>query len=729
MMAVPDLTLASAQSVIDLRKYISIINICKWRIVSMAALVTILAALIVLNIQSRYASTATLLIESQQAKAVSIEEIYGMNSSQQEYYLTQFAILKSRSIAEAVVDALNLKEHPDFAVEPSLINRLKDLFPFIPSTKDEFTAEQIEFRAREKLVTEFQLRLTISPIAKTQLVQISFTTYTAELASEVANAVAEAYIHSQLEAKLGITQQASTWLGGRLGELRVQLDESEAKLQAYREKEGLIDVEGVRGLGGKELERLSDELTEARSRKAQIDGFIRVIRTYGINNMEQLESLPEITEHKGVQDVKTQLVLTERRVSELSKIYGSKHPKLIAAQSELTAVQDNLHGQIRKLISGIENEARSVQENVTSLESELSKAKSQYQDVSIKETSYQRLEREVLTNRQLFETFLARQKETEVTRDFNSAIARFTDIAVTATEPVAPKRKLIVLLVFIATLGVGILVAFALDALNDTIKSPYEVENHLGQRALGFMPDLVHKKNQDLPLYSFFDERHKQYAEAIRSIRTGLTLLSLDSPLKLIALTSSVPAEGKSTVAVNVAFAFGQMEKVLLIDADMRRPSLAKRFGLPAYQPGLANLIAGREQLDDCIVLDEKSGISVLPAGNVPPNPLELLSSPRFAELLTQLSLRYDRIIIDTPPVQAVSDALVIAKQVDAMVYVVAADETRGSAVQSGIAKLLQTENNLYGVILNKINMKKVAQSYGDYSHYGYDNYYTSETN
>ncbi|WP_337878934.1 polysaccharide biosynthesis tyrosine autokinase [Rheinheimera sp.] len=715
------------QDVIDLRKYISIINIHKWRILTLAVLVTVLTVLVVLNIQSKYASTATLLIESQQAKAVSIEEVYGINSGQQEYYLTQFEILKSRSIAEKVVDKLNLKDHPDFEVKPGLMQRLRDLVPFIPNPEAELTPEQIAFKQRESLVNEFLERLSINPIRKTQLVQISFTTYSPELAAQVANAVGDEYINSQLEAKLGITQQAANWLGGRLGELRQQLDDSEARLQAYREKEGLIDVEGVRGLGAKELERLSDELTEARSRKAQVDGFIRVIRQYGIDNMEQLESLPEITAHKGVQDIKTLQAATEQKVSELSKIYGPRHPKLIAAKSELTAVTDNLRGQIKKLVSGIENEARSVQENVVALEAELAKAKVQYQDTSIKETTYQRLQREVTTNRQLFETFLARQKETEVTSDFNSAIARFTDLAVPGTEPVAPKRKLIVVLAFVATLGLGMMLAFVLDALNDTIKSPNEVENLLGQRTLGFMPDLPHQKNTDLPLYSFFDDGHKQYAESVRSIRTSLTLLALDKQLKLIELTSSVPSEGKSTCAVNLAFAFGQMEKVLLIDADMRRPTLAKRFGLPAYQPGLANLIAGREQLDDCLVVDEKSGITLLPAGNVPPNPLELLSSPRFAELLQQLAQRYDRVIIDTPPVQAVSDALVIAKTADAVLYVVAADQTRGGAIQSGIHKLLQTENNLYGVILNKVNMKKVAQSYGDYSHYGYYHYYSSE--
>ncbi|WP_417760619.1 GumC family protein [Shewanella sp.] len=726
-MSATDTAASSRQEAIDLRKYIGIVNLYKWRILALALLVTVLTVLVVLNMQSKYASSATLLIESQQAKAISIEEVVGINSSQQEYYLTQFEILKSRAIAETVVDKLKLKDHPDFVVKPSLMQRLRDLIPFLPNAEAALTPEQIAFREREALVNAFQDRLYINPIRKTQLVKIYFTTYSANLAAEVANAVGDEYINSQLEAQLGITQKAATWLGGRLGELRKQLDDSEAKLQAYREKEGLIDVEGVQGLAAKELERLSDELTEARSHKAQVDGFIRVIRQYGVDNIEQLESLPEVTAHRNIQDVKTLLVEAERKVSELSKTYGPKHPKLIAAKSELVALQNSMHTQIKKLVSGIENEARSVQETVTSLEAELAKAKALYQDTSIKETTYQRIQREVETNRQLFDTFLSRQKETEVTSDFNSALARFTDRAIPATYPVAPKRKVIVLLAFCATLGLGILVAFALDAMNDTIKSPKDVENDLRLRALGFVPNIKHKKNEDLPLYSFFDDDHKLYAESVRSIRTSLTLLSLDKKLKVIELTSSVPSEGKTTSAVNLAFAFGQMEKVLLLDADMRRPTLAKRFGLPAYQPGLANLIAGHGKLEECVVHDEKSGISLLPAGNVPPNPLELLSSAKYSELVAELTKHYDRIIIDTPPVQAVSDALIIAKHVDTVLYVVAADKTRAGTVQNGIDKLLQAENNLCGVILNKVNLKKATQGYGDYSEYGYYQYYSSE--
>lgn len=727
-MAVTDLVVnpAPQQDVIDLRKYFNIVNFHKWRIFGLAVLVTLITVLVMLNIRSQFSATATLLIEAQEAKAISIQEVYGMNSSQQEYYLTQFEILKSRSIAQTVVDRMQLAEHPDFESKPGLMKRLRDLVPFLPDAESNLTQDELAHRARERLITEFQKRLSIEPVRKTQLVNITFITYTPKLAADVANAIGDAYIESQLEAKLGITQKAASWLGGRLGELRAQLDDSEARLQAYREKEGLIDVEGVRGLGAKELERLSEALTEARSRKAQVDGFMRVIQQYGTDKIERLETLPEITAHKGVQDVKAQQVLTERRVSELSKVYGAKHPKLLAARSELASVQESLRNQIKKLITGIENEARTVQENVNSLEIEIAKAKTQYQDVSLKETSYQRLEREVQTNKQLFDTFLSRQKETEVTSDFNSAIARFTDKAVAATEPVAPKRKLMVVLALFATLALGVMLAFVLDALNDTIKSPHDVETLLAQRSLGFIPEIAHKKTKDLPTHTFFSDAHKQYAESVRSIRTSLTLLALDRSLKTIEVTSSVPGEGKSTVASNIAFAFGQMEKVLLIDADMRRPTLAKRFSLPVYQPGLANIIAGREQIDDCLVVDEASGITLLTAGNVPPNPLELLASERFNEVIAELALRFDRIIVDTPPVQAVSDPLVIAKQMDAVVYVVAADHTRSGAVRSGVAKLLQAENNLYGVVLNKVDMRKAAQVYGDYGQYGYYHYYSS---
>ncbi|MFC0048760.1 GumC family protein [Rheinheimera tilapiae] len=710
---------AAPDEVIDLRKYFMVINRSKWRILLLAILVSALTIFVVLNMKQIYSSKATLLIESQQAKAVKIDEVYGINSAQQEYYLTQFEILKSRTIAESVIDRLQLASHPEFVGQPGLLDDLRTLLPFLTAGTQQISAEGQAARDREKLVQAFIERLSIEPVRKTQLVSIVFEAQDPKLAAEVANAIGEAYIDGQLAAKMGITQKASSWLGGRLGELRLKLDQSEQSLQEFRLREGLVDVAGVRSLGSQELERLGEQITQARSKKAQIDSFVRVVKQYGIDQIEKLETLPEITAHPGVQSVKMEAVSAERKVSELSKIYGPKHPKLLAAKSELASVQDNLREQIRKLLSGITNEADTLSQSLSALESEMQRAKGQYQDLSGKEAEYQRLQREVETNRQLFDTFMARQKETEVTGDFNSAVARFTDRAMPAVDPIKPKRKLIVILAFVAAIGFGIIVAFVMESLNDTIKTTQEVEAVLQQRALGVVPKIAGKQQLVTLNRTFFSTDARLFSESIRSIRTSLSLLGLDRPIQVLAVTSSIPEEGKSTVSSNLSFACRQLETVLLIDADMRKPTIAKRFGLPAFQPGLANYLAETETLDDCIVHDEQSGIDIMPAGTIPLNPLELLSSPRVATLLAELRGRYQKIIIDTPPVHAVSDALVLSRLSDSVVMVVKADHTRSGLVQLSLSKLVNAHARVVGVVLNDLDLKN-AERYGSYGYYQY---------
>ncbi len=710
----------SAEEVIDLRNYFNVINRAKWRILALAVLIAALTVFVVLNIKPVFSAKATLLIEAQQAKAVKIEEVYGINSGQQEYYLTQFEILKSRSIAETVIDKLQLATQAEFIAQPGLRDSIQQLLPFLANNREQVSPAQQQQRDRERLVSAFVERLSIEPVRKTQLVNIVFEAHDPQLAADVANAIGEAYIDSQLAAKMGITQKANDWLGGRLGELRLQLDASEQALQEFRLREGLIDVAGVRSLGSQELERLGQEVTAMRSKKAQIDGFVRAVRQFGVNDMSRLESLPEITAHPGVQQVKAAVISAERKVSELSKVYGPKHPKLLSARSELSTVQQNLHEQIQKLINGISEEANTVSQNLAALEAEMQRSKGQYQDLSGKEAEYQRLSREVETNRQLFDTFMARQKETEVTGNFNSAVARFTDTAVAPVDPIKPNKKLIVVLAFVAAVGFGIIVAFVMESLNDTIKTTREVETVLQQRALGIVPKVVGKKALTEKNRTFFDSDARQFSESVRSVRTSLSLLGLDRPLQVLMVTSSIPEEGKSTVASNIAFAFKQLESVLLIDADMRKPTIAKRFGLPAFQPGLANYLTGTETLDDCIITDEQSGIDILPAGSIPLNPLELLSGQALADLLTQLRGRYQKIIIDTPPVQAVSDALVVSTHTDAAVMVVRADQTRSGLIQLSLAKLVNAHARVVGVVLNDLDLKLAERYYGSFGYYRY---------
>jgi capsular exopolysaccharide synthesis family protein len=707
-----------AEEVIDLRQYFTVIMRAKWRIISLAILTTILAVFVVLSMTPIYKSTATLLIESQQAKAIGIEEVYGINSGQKEYYLTQFEILKSRSIAERVFDQLDLANHPDFIPKPSAMAKLRQSIDFLPAPSSELSKEQTALIKRHALLDDFMARLTISPVRKTQLVQVSFETPDAKLAATVANAIGEAYIASQLEAKLGITQKANTWLGSQLGDLRSQLDDSERRLETFRHKHNLIDVEGITTLDAQELANLNESLVKARSDADEANAFLAMVQRYGKNDLARLESLPEITSHKLIQDVKKDALNVERKVSELSKVYGPKHPKMKAAMSEMESVKANLRTQINRLVQGIEEEANTATQNVTALQAQFNKAKAGFSQLSTIETEYRRLTREVQTNRQLFNNFLARQKETAVTGDLDTPVARFTDRAVVTVEPVKPNKKLIVMLVFVATIGLGVVLAFVLDALNDTIKSSHDVEQVLAQRSLGQVPKIDKKLTVEQRDNAYFDTQQKLFAESVRSIRTSLSLLALDKPAQVIEVTSSLPGEGKTSTSLNLAYALSALERVLIIDADMRKPTLGIRLNVANYQAGLANCLAHTEQLDECIVQNVKQNIDVMPAGNLPLNPLELLSSPGFNTLLEELKTRYDKIVIDTAPVQAVSDALILAPKVDATILVAKANATRSSVIKNSLAKLNQSHAKVFGVVLNQFDVKEAQSYYGNYGYY-----------
>jgi succinoglycan biosynthesis transport protein ExoP len=257
--------------------------------------------------------------------------------------------------------------------------------------------------------------------------------------------------------------------------------------------------------------------------------------------------------------------------------------------------------------------------------------------------------------------------------------------------------------------------------LNNGIRSVEDVEKKLGQRMLGIIPWQPHGKQQILPVRHFFDTKHHMFGESVRTLRTSLQLLNMDKPAKIILVTSSVPKEGKSTVSINLAFAMGQLNKVLLIDTDLRRPSLSRQFGLPGFQPGIANLIAGTHNIEECIVTDEQSGIDLICAGTLPPNPQELLASEAFKTLIEGLKEKYDHIIMDSAPTQAVSDAIIVSKVCDSVVYVVKSDSTSEKIINSGLSRFMQIGHRVDGVVLNQVDLKKAKKS-GEYAGY-YDQY------
>ncbi len=723
-------TLLANEEVIDLRQYILVIQRFKWRILSLAFIITMLVTVITYTITPKYLATATLLIESEQANVVSIQEVYGLDSSHAEYFLTQFEILKSQRIAQKVVEKLKLTTHAEFDPDqkPKSINvkqKISELLPFLPQRVASYTDEQRIARKKRKVIAQFMSQLTIAPIRKTQLVKISFESESPELAAKIVNLVAEVYIENHLESKMEMTEKASSWLNDRLNLLKVKLDAAEQELRSYQEKEQLVDIDGVQGLAATEIQDISSQLLTARQRLKQSENIYNLVQLQN-NKIEALAALPEVLNHQLIQKVNESLQVAQTKVFELQGTYGPKHPIIIAAKAELSSVKNNLSKQVRQLISGISNEYQASKADESSLSETLKDARKRFRNLSAFDAKQKELKRDVAINQQLYEAFFTRLKETREVGNFEAANARLVDYAKPPLLPSKPKKTLIVGLALVMSLGFGVVLAFVFEALNDGIRSVDDVESKLKQRMLGILPLQNVPRKQKLPFRLFFDKKEQAFGEAIRTLRTSLLLLNIEHDSKVIAVTSSIPSEGKTTVSFNLSFALGQLEKTLLIDADMRRPSIAKTFEYTAYQPGLSNILAGTHKLDECIIHDDASNIDILAAGSIPPNPQELLASETFGQLITNLKQQYDRIIIDNAPTQAVSDAVLVARQSDSLIYVVKADSTREKIIKSGLNRLMAAGIRIDGVVLNRVDLKH-ANKYGEYTGY-YDQYgYNSE--
>lgn len=715
---------------IDLLKLWNTIWRRKWSIIALTLVVAMVTVLIVLSLTPIYRATATLLIDQKQGNVVSIDQVYGLEGSGNEYLQTQLELLKSRSLAERVVNELALTTHKEFdprQKEAPLFDvagwigslQLNKLIPGIFPEDLEEDLGPDEEAIFNSVVRQFMQRITVSPQGKSQLVNVQVDMADARLAANAANRIAQGFIESQLEASMEMSAGASAWMNSRMVDLRVKLKAAEENLQAFREKENLVDIDGVATISAAELAATSNRMVDARSNRAEAESLYRQVQSMKSGGWRKLATVSAVLGDPLILQFKANEAQAKSKVDELSKRYGARHPAMEAAQSDLTAAETSLRGQVEQVVAAIERNYRLAVANESSLRGSVNQNRAQIQDISRKEFQLREYQREVETNRALYDTFLTRLKETAATSDLETVNARVVDKATVPIIPVKPKKPLIVLLAtFLAGL-VGVGLSLLLEMLNNTFKGTDDVENKLNLPVLGILP-LVKKKQRKEVAHLFEADSNKAFSESIRSIRTSMVLSALDKPHKVIVVTSSVPGEGKSTVAANLAMALGQMEKVLLIDADMRRPTLAKNFDFAIGTPGLANLIAGTAELEESI--QNKHGVDMLSAGAVPPNPLELLSSPRFAALVERLKTQYDRIVIDSPPTQAVSDALMLGTLANSLIYVIKSDDTPIPLAVKGVGQLLQSNAPVTGVVLNQVDMHK-AKKHG-YNYGGYYDYY-----
>jgi capsular exopolysaccharide synthesis family protein len=661
----------------------------RWKIVFFTLLFTFFAAFYVSLLKPSYRASAILQIGANKpANTLSINDAFSETNATEEQIKTQFELLRSRKFAERVISQLNLIEHDEF-------NRGKynDKISFLSNM-----GKRAKYPAVSDIVGAFRGRLTIAPVSGTELVKISFTSFSPKLSQQVANQVGVTYLQYQDEIHSASKESTSQWLVDQLEELGKKLELSEQALQQYREAEGIVDIKGVVGLVGSELTELTQESLRASKHADDLSVSFQDFEKHR-HDIDKLTELYEISSHPILIQLRRAEEKAERKFNELSQRYGPKHPKHIAVKSELKSLSQQSIKQVYEVVTSIEKEYFNAVEKVNATKQRLAVAKQDYLRLSRLQNKFSQLTREVDTNKELYNNYLVRLKEADAMGNYKANFyVRFIDKAIVPKGKVAPNKAMTVIATFVLSLAFISIIIIMRELLMDTLNSRRKLDNFNEAPILAVLPKIktsVSEKKEDV--YS----TDNRFTEAIRTLRTALLFNNEQRPPKVIAITSSVPNEGKSTVALHLARSFSEMEKVLLIEADMRHPTIAKNMNLNPHRPGLSNLLAKTHQINECIIRDKNVKLDILTSGISPANPLAFLSMKRFNMLIKVFGNFYDRIIIETPPVNAVSDAVIISKLVESVLYVVHGNKTKRDQISKGLRMLKQVNAPIEGVVIN----------------------------
>ncbi len=557
-------------------------------------LITALAAVVVNLMTPIYRASVTLLIENNKSKIVSVEELYGVPAGSREFFQTQAEFMKSREVGSRVVDSLSLATHEDFdprQQKPGKVEEWLSQFEplrnfFKPSQQRLYTDEE----AAELTLSRYKSNLDIVPVRLSQLVEIRFENPDPFLAAKIANQTAESYITADLDARFNMQQTASKWLNDRLLQLRVSLEESEKALQQYREKIGLVATPNS-SMGGnvKQLDSAAEKLIQARIERGQIEQVYKQVAGKSSNRYE----VPSVFNNPAVVSARAAVSTAEKKLADASQNLGQAHPEYKAAQSDLKVAEADLKRQAEGVISSISKQYEVARSTERALEQAVASSRGNIQDINRKEGEMNVLERDVATNQQIYQTFLARVKETDATSDFRNPIARVVDPAVPPIVPVKPPKAQVILLAAMLGALLAAMIAIALDQKSAVIRSTDEVEEKLGIPLLVAAPMVDAKLAASLPRMQH-DQPQALFSESMRSALTGvrLALMHVDRPI--VAVTSTIPSEGKSTIALNFAIEQARTKKTLLIDGDMRKPSIGKMLGVTIQVQGSVGTVPRR---------------------------------------------------------------------------------------------------------------------------------------
>ncbi|MGH9373116.1 MAG: GumC family protein [Vicinamibacterales bacterium] len=660
----------------------------RWLAVSVLAIVVLSAAVYTFTAVPLYEARASILVEVNAPNVISFEEVLEEGSKLADYYQTQTELLRSRALAERTAASLRLWEHPS-----------------------------IEAKTEAGAASELAAGLEISPVRGTRLIQVKFRGPDAELAARIANAHARKYIEQNLEHRFVVSKEAATWLEGQLAEERKRVEQSESALQTFRERHDAVSLEDGQDIVVQKLADLNAAVTKAKTNRIESEAQYRELLAVQ-KDQKALDAFPAILSNSFIQRLKGELATLQREQAVLAETLGQRHPAILEKRSAIDTTEDRLAAEVTRIVESVRNAYRAALAEETSLMRALEEQKREALALNRRGIEYAALEREAESVRLVYQSLLQRAKETNVSRDLEATNIRIIDLAQRPGRPVFPRTSynLIISVLFGGLLGIG--VAFLVEFLDDRIKTPDDLTRQLGQTFLGLVPETRSKDRRNGPLLS--DGTPASFAEAVRAIRTGILASAGGATSQSILIAGAKEGEGKTLVASNLAVALAQaQQRVLLVDADIRRPSVHDVFGLQ-LEPGLSNVLAGTTSLADVLRPSDIPGLTVVSAGTASREAPEILASTVFTRLFDIMQEHFTWVIVDAPPVLNVTDASVLASRVGGIVFVVGAGMTRARAARRAIEELERMGGRVLGVVLNRADLAHHPFYFSPYSRSDY---------
>lgn len=712
--------------------YVKILYKRRHLVVTTFLLIVISVVVYTFTVTPIYQAKTRLLIEAENPNIVDFKEVINEEQAKQDYYQTQYNVLQSRTLARKTIDELQLWQHPLFASVASkassggLMGTVRGWFGREETVAENQIPGADETLAQSRVIDGFLRSLTVSPVRLSRLVDVRYSLPDPALAMKIANSLASNYIKQNLEYKFLASKDASDWLGDRLKEQRAQVEAAETALQRYREQNEAISLEDRQNITVQKLADLNAAVTKAKTIRIEKESLYNQLRLSQANPA-QLDTFPAILTNAFIQSLKAQLADLQRQRAQMADRLGDKNPEMIKINSAIQNTQIKLDGEIQKVVQSVKSEYDAAVAQENSLTSALNQQKGEALSMNRKAIEYGVLERDVESSKQIYNSLMQRAKETDVAGELRTSNIRVVDQAEQPRSPISPQKDLNLLVALFGGVLVACGLAFFFEYLDSRIKNPDDIKAHLRLSHLGLLPIVDPKSlNGRYPLIS--DTVPVNFAEAFRAIRTNVLFSTAVEGARSLVVTSTGPGEGKSMVAANMAVALAQAgQRVLLVDADMRRPKVQDVFQL-AQEPGLSNLLVGNAKANECVRKSSVAGLWVLPAGRIPPNPAELLGSQRWREFMATLVQHFDWIIIDSPPVMAVTDAAVIAHQATGVLFVVGAEMTSRHAAVRALDQLENAQARFIGAVLNRVDLDRNAYYYSQYYRREYAQYYTKTT-